>query len=217
MNARRISLYDDNRILREIIQDIFVSRNDYVICSMYADCENIVQRIVEDQPDIVIMDIDIPPTNGIDATILIRKNFSDLPVLVQTVFDDEDKIFKAILAGANGYIIKEKLNDNLFLSLDQLCNGGTPLSPGVAKKVFELFRMLSKETIGELPKKDYKLTNREREVLELLVSGLSYKMISEKMFVAYETAHSHIKSIYRKLHVASMSEAVSKALREKII
>lgn len=217
MKAKRISLYDDNRILRDIVHDLFASRADYMICSMYADCENIVERIQEDQPDIVIMDIDIPPTNGIDATIIIRKNFPELFVLIQTVFDDDDKIFKAILSGANGYIIKEKLNDNLFLSLDQLCSGGTPLSPGIAKKVFELFRLLSKEVPGELPKNDYNLTNREREVLELLVSGLSYKMISEKMFVAYETAHSHIKSIYKKLHVASMTEAVSKAIRERII
>jgi DNA-binding NarL/FixJ family response regulator len=159
----------------------------------------------------VIMDIDMPGMNGIEGVKLIRNNFPIVQVLMFTVFDDDEKVFAAIKAGAGGYILKNAEPQNLLHAISEVYNGGAPMTPGIARKVLHQFHdMLPEE------KKDYRLSMREKEVLGLLVEGYSYKMIAGKLNITYDTVRAHMKKIYEKLHVASMTEAVAKAINQKL-
>ena len=157
------------------------------------------------------MDIDMPGMNGIEGVKLIRKNFPTVQILMLTVFDDDEKVFAAIKAGAGGYILKNAEPQNLLHAISEVYNGGAPMTPGIARKVLHQF-----QTILPEEKKDYHLSIREKEVLGLLVDGLSYKMIAGKLNITYDTVRAHMKKIYEKLHVASMTEAVAKAINQKL-
>ena len=157
------------------------------------------------------MDIDMPGMNGIEAVKVIRNNFPTVQVLMFTVFDDDEKVFAAIKAGAGGYILKNAEPQNLLHAISEVYNGGAPMTPGIARKVLLQFQdMLPDEN------KDYHLSQREKEVLALLVEGHPYKMIASKLNITYDTVRAHMKKIYEKLHVASMTEAVAKAINQKL-
>jgi DNA-binding NarL/FixJ family response regulator len=157
------------------------------------------------------MDIDMPGMNGIEGVKQIRKHFPTVQILMLTVFDDDEKVFAAIKAGAGGYILKNAEPENLLHSISEVYNGGAPMTPAIARKVLQQFQTFLPEE-----KKDYHLSNREKEVLGLLVEGLSYKMIAGKLNITYDTVRAHMKKIYEKLHVASMTEAVAKAINQKL-
>ena len=180
----------------------------------FSTTENMVSRMMEVKPDIVLMDIEISPLNGIEATKLILQHYPNVKILIETVFDEDSKVFAAICAGASGYILKRYLPDSLYNSIVDLYNGGTPMSPGIAIKILALFRnYFPKAGLHE----NYNLSKRERQVLKYLVEGLSYKMIADKCTLSYETIKTYINRIYEKLHVASMTEAVAKAIYENLI
>jgi DNA-binding NarL/FixJ family response regulator len=165
-------------------------------------------------PDVILMDLGILPINGIEATRQLLRRYPSVKILVQTVFDEDSKIFAAICAGASGYIVKRWLPSSLFDSITELINGGVPMSPGVANKVLRLFR----DYFPAAGLKDnYNLSRREKEILKYLVDGNSYKMIADKTALSYETVKTYIKRVYEKLHVASMTEAVAKAIYENLI
>jgi DNA-binding NarL/FixJ family response regulator len=163
------------------------------------------------KPDVVLMDINIPGKNGIEAVKEIKDHFPAIQVCMQTVFEDENKIFASLCAGASGYILKSSPPDKILQAIREVANGGAFFTPSVAKKM--LFNFQQQQQHAEY----IQLTEKEKEVLKLLVDGLSYKMIAEKAGVSFHTIHTHIKHIYDKLHVNSKGEAVAKAIKSRLI
>lgn len=212
MSNIRVTLFDDNDLLRESIEMLLEDAEDLEPVGSFAHCRDVVRNIRHTQPDVVIMDIDMPGMNGIEGVKLIRKNFPSVHILMQTVFDDEEKVFAAIKAGANGYILKNAPSNDILEAIREVYTGGAPMTPSIAKKV--LLHFQSDPTVPL--KEDYHLSNREREVLALLVKGCSYKMIADQLFITYATVRAHMVKIYEKLHVSSMTEAVAKAINQKL-
>ena len=211
MNGIKVIIFDDNDSLRDSVAMLLKESGDFTLVGAYADCLDVTNNIRNTKPDVVIMDIDMPGMNGIEGVKLIRNNFPIVQVLMFTVFDDDEKVFAAIKAGAGGYILKNAEPQNLLHAISEVYNGGAPMTPGIARKVLHQFHdMLPEE------KKDYRLSLREKEVLGLLVEGYSYKMIAGKLNITYDTVRAHMKKIYEKLHVASMTEAVAKAINQKL-
>ncbi|HRI30108.1 MAG TPA: response regulator transcription factor [Candidatus Kapabacteria bacterium] len=176
------------------------------------DGRGVVTHISRLHPDVILMDIDMPHVNGIEALRLIKKTLFNVKILMQTVFEDEVKIFDAIMEGADGYILKKTSPDNVVEAIVDVYNGGSPMTPAVARQVINLF----KNKHERVAKTDFALSAREYEVLSFLVQGLSYKMIAEKCNVSYSTVNSHISNIYKKLHVNSGPQAVAKAIELKL-
>jgi DNA-binding NarL/FixJ family response regulator len=211
MNGIKVIMFDDNESLRDSVSMLLQDTNDFTLIHSYSDCLDVIDNIKETQPDVVLMDIDMPGMNGIEGVRLIRKHFSTVQILMLTIFDDDEKVFSAIKAGAGGYILKNAEPKNLLVAISEVYNGGAPMTPGIAKKVLHQFQHLQPEEIKE----DYHISVREKEVLALLVDGLSYKMIAAKLNITYDTVRAHMKKIYEKLHVTSMTEAVAKAIKQK--
>lgn len=208
MSGIKVVLFDDNELLRDSIAMLLEDAGDFELAGSYPDCLDVIKNIQQTKPDVAIMDIDMPGMNGIEGVKLIRKNFPTVQILMQTVFDDDEKVFAAIKAGAAGYILKNAEPKYLLESIREVYTGGAPMTPSIARKVLQQFQQ--PET------NDFNLSTRETEVLGYLVQGLSYKMISDKMNITYDTVRAHMKKIYEKLHVSSMTEAVAKAINQKL-
>ena len=179
----------------------------------YPDCRDMLIYLESDVPDVVLMDIEMPGMNGIEAVKLIKQHFPEVQILMQTMFDDDDYIFEAICSGASGYILKTTTPLGYTEAIKNVHAGGSPMSPSIARKVFELF----KTNLATQVDVNYNLTDKEKEILQNLVKGKSYKMIAEEMSISTETVKTHMKNIYTKLHVNSNTEAVVKAIKDKII
>jgi len=183
------------------------------VTGVYENANNLEETLSVSEPDLVLMDIEMPVTNGIEAVRQIKKINPDITVIMQTIFEDEERVFSSILAGASGYLTKDEPPLVIIEAIKDAYKGGAPMTPSIAKKIIQQFQLQNKIVSAEV----YNLTMKETEVLRSLADGLSYKMIADKLNMRYDTVHTHIKSIYRKLHVASMGEAISKAIRGKII
>jgi len=186
------------------------------LAGAYPDCSNLESRIEYSKPDVVLMDIEMPGMNGVEAVKIIKRKFPDITVVMQTVFEDDDKVFDAICSGASGYLLKDTPPSRLMESIKEAYEGGAPMSPSIAKKTLNLFQKFLSPLSGNTHI-DYHLSPREKEVLEGLVNGYSYKMIAANCSISFDTVRTHIRNIYHKLHVASMSEAVAKAIRERLV
>lgn len=186
------------------------AHGQYRLVGAYPDVLNAVQHVETHAPDVVLMDIDMPKRNGIEALTELRTRYPQLPVIMLTVFDDNGHVLDAIKAGASGYLLKKHIATKLFSSIQEVMDGGAPMSPAVARLVVQSFR-------GTPAQDPYGLTPREKEVLASLSQGNSYKMIAAALSVTVDTIRSHIKHIYEKLHVHSQTEAVSKAIYEKLV
>ncbi len=209
----RVCIFDDNRAIRNSLQLLFEFDEAIEIIAVFPDCNDVVNRIKKCGADVVLMDIEIPPDTGIEAVKKIRKSLKEVLIIMFTVFDEDERIFDSICAGANGYLLKNTAPREIIKSINDVISGGAPMSPSIARKVLQLFKQ-GNELTGN---KNYELTPRELEILKLLTQGLSYKMIADTCKISFETTRSHIKNIYSKLHVASMTEAVIKAINEKIV
>jgi DNA-binding NarL/FixJ family response regulator len=209
----KVAVFEDNEQLLESLQQLIDSINEFICTGAFPDAKNIEKKIEKANPDVVIMDIDMPGINGIDAVNIIHSKYPRIRVLMQTVFDSNDKIFAAIRAGASGYILKRSSPAKIIESIIDTYNGGAPMTPSVAEKVLNMFRYQNQNTQAE----NFDLSEREKEILSLLVKGKSYKMIAAECFISIDTVNSHIKNIYEKLHVHSKSEAVVKAINQKLI
>lgn len=185
---------------------------DFVVCGAFKNCDQVLQQTAELLPDVLLMDIDMPGTNGIEGLRLVRSQYPGLPILMLTVFDDNQHVFDAIKAGADGYLLKKTTPEKLLEHIRDVYEGGAPMTSSIARQVLQLFARQAPDKNEE-----YKLSEREKEVLQLLVNGYSYKMIAAEIFISIDTVRSHIKKIYEKLHVNSKSEAVAKAFRDKLI
>lgn len=208
----RVSIFEDNKHLRETFQLLLANAEGYTCTGCYANCDNMIDDITINPCDVVLMDIEIPGMNGIDATRLIKQHFPQVNILIQTVFFEDGYIFNAICAGASGYILKSTTPDGYLEAIKDVQAGGSPMTPGIARRVLELFK-----TNLQPSTTNYNLSPQEKKVLQLLVAGKSYKMIAAELFVALDTVKSHVSNIYVKLHVHSGTEAVALAIRNKIV
>lgn len=212
MDNIRVTIIDDHKSIRQGLQQLIGNTPGFFVAGCYADCDDIVKRIARDQPHVVLMDIQMPGINGIEGVRLIHESHPDVRIVMQTVFEDDDKVFAAICAGASGYLLKKSEPLRYIEAVREAYHGGAPMSPGIANRVLRLFREMSAPPTGSEP-----LSEREKEVLHHLVKGLSYKQIAAECSVTYDTVRFHMKNIYSKLHVSSMTEAVAKAIREKLV
>lgn len=209
----RVAIFEDNKLVREALQTILNGTPGFTCCGAFADGNRWEADIKRNEPNVVLMDIEMPGINGIEVTKQICHKYSGIRILIQTVFNDSDKIFNALCAGASGYILKNDPPHKFLGAIDEVYKGGAPVSPSVAKKLLGFFS--NKNVVLVAPENiDYYLSDREKELLHLMVEGHNYKDIAEKAFISYETVRTHVKHIYKKLHVASRSEAVMKAIQQ---
>ncbi|TAE59098.1 MAG: DNA-binding response regulator [Bacteroidetes bacterium] len=213
MDTLRIAIFDDNSPLLDALSLLLGGTPGYQVVGTYTRADEIVLRLSACKPDVVLMDIQMPGTDGIEAVRQAKAHFPQIQFLMQTIFEDEDRVFAALCAGAGGYMLKNTPPTRLLEAISEVAKGGAPMTPHIARKALEMFRRFAPQE----QQADYRLTTRETEVLSLLVQGLPYKLIADRMGIGYETVRSHMKHIYEKLHVASTTEAVAKALREKLV
>ena len=209
----KVAIFEDNRHLRESLYYLINGTEGYMCTGAFADSNDLSFQLKRTLPDVVLLDIEMPGMNGIEAVKLIKKNFSSVQVLMQTIFHDDDNIFNAICAGASGYILKTTSPAGYIESIRDVYNGGSPMTGSIARRVLDLFQ----KNIIPVSNNNYQLTPKEKEILQQLVKGKSFKMIAGVINASYETVRTHMKNIYIKLHVNSNTEAVSKALQEKIV
>ena len=208
----RVAIFEDNKHLRETLQLLINSSGTYTCVGAYSNCDEMIPMLEVYPCDIVLMDIEMPGMNGIEATRLLKEHFPGVQVLIQTVFFEDEYIFNAICAGASGYILKTTSPQGYLQAIADVHSGGSPMTPGIARRMLELFKTNLQPTSTE-----YGLSAQEKKVLQLLVDGKSYKMIAADLSIAFDTVKSHVKNIYAKLHVNSGTEAVSKAIRDRIV
>jgi len=204
----RVAVFDDSLFFLEAISDIVKSDEGLVLCGSFTGADNVIHDIKLSLPDVVMMDIDMPGTNGIDALRILRKHFPELLVIMLTQHDDDDNVIAAICSGANGYKLKTASPDRIIKSIYDVFNGNTPLSPSIAKKILFLFSRQFSPPITQ----EYPLSPREKDVLNEVIKGHSYKVIANNLGITYDTVRAHIKQIYKKLQVNTISGAVAKAL-----
>ena len=209
--ATSLVIYEDNVRLRESLELLLSGDSGFTVTGAFSNCTGVVDQMETLAPELVIMDIDMPEMSGIEGVRRIKSRFPDIKVVMFTVFDDDSRIFDCICNGADGYLLKNTSPLNLIKALQELDEGGIPMSPFVAQKVFQFFRNTKKE------KDAFNLTPRELEILDLLVRGNSYKMIADKSSISIDTVKKHLQNIYHKLHVNCGTEAVVKALQHKIV
>jgi DNA-binding NarL/FixJ family response regulator len=212
----KVVIFEDRKAIRDSLSLLIQGTSGLELAGAYPDCNNLSAHIKATKPDVALMDIEMPGINGIEAVRILKREFPELTVIMQTVFEDDDKIFDAICAGASGYLLKNTPPSRLMESISEAYNGGAPMSPSVAKKALTLFQTYLSSGHDQ-GKEDHHLTAREKEVLQWLVKGYSYKMIADACGISFDTVRTHIRNIYTKLHVASSTAAVAKALKERLI
>jgi len=205
-----IMIYEDNASLRESLNNLLLLSGEYCVLGAYENCSSVIRDVEALQPDVILMDIDLPGINGIEAVKRIRRANQKVQIIMLTVFDDNTHVYDALYAGANGYLLKKYISDKLGSAIEEVLQGGAPMSPSIARIVIS--HMHESAAVN-----DYQLTVREKEILQSLSRGNSFKLIAAELSISLETVRTHIKHIYDKLHVQSQIEAVSKALTEKLI
>jgi DNA-binding NarL/FixJ family response regulator len=208
----KIVIFEDRSNLRESLELLLQTEKEFELLDMFPNCKNADEHIKKLQPDVVLMDIDMPEVNGIEGVKMIKAARPETQIIMLTVFEDDEKIFESIKAGADGYILKKSIPKELINAIYNAVIEGAAISPGIATKLLNAFR----GNTGT-KKNIFLLSKREKEVLELLTKGYSYKKIAGDLFVSVDTIGSHIKNIYSKLQVNSATEAVAKALQYKIL
>jgi DNA-binding NarL/FixJ family response regulator len=209
----KIVIYDDHYERREALKLLISLEAELECIGDYPNCMEVVKNLQQNAPDIVLMDIDMPGTSGIEGVKLIKASYPEVLVIMQTVFDADDQIFNSILAGADGYILKTAPPEKLIAGIYEVAQGGSAMTSSVARRVLELFRSQQQ---GQ-QKEKLNLTDREIEVLNLLSQGLSQKMLAAEMQLSAFTVNNHLKKIYQKLHVHSAPEAIAVATKKRII
>lgn len=207
-----VAVFEDNVLLREQITELLDASEGIRVCGSWENCA-LVRKIMDFyRSDLVLMDIEMPVVNGLEGLKYIVGHFPETPVIMLTVFEDDDHVFDSICLGAKGYLLKKTSPEKIVEAIYDTINGGSPMSPSIARKVIRSF-----VAIKQVAPKDYNLTKREKDILQSLVNGNSYKMIAAELGISINTVRQYIRSIYEKLEVHSMNEAVSKAIRQNVV
>lgn len=209
-NEMKVLIFEDNLLLQDSLAEILISEG-YAVLGKYENAKHLLRVYEQLQPDIIIMDIDMPEVDGLQGLKELKSKHPEAKVVIFTVFEDNDKVLNAICLGANGYILKSSSEDKIIEALVDVANGGSPLTPIIASKI--LLNFPKKNLVNNYG--DEALSEKEKEVLELMVKGYSYKMIGYELNKSVETIRSQIKNIYKKLNVSSNSEAIIKTLKSR--
>ena len=209
----KVAIFEDNRSLLTGLYQLINGTPGYTCVGAFENCSNLLKNIKETNPDIILMDIGMPGINGIEAVKMIRVLYPQLKILMQTIFEEDEKIFDSILAGANGYILKNTPPLKILDALKDIFEGGSPMSPVIATKVL---KMVSNPTPA-MKNDAFRLSDRELEILACLVKGMSYKLIADACLISIDTVRGHIRNIYDKLQVHSKGEAVALAIKSNIV
>ena len=207
----KVSIVEDHQDFREGLSYLLNATEGFECLNTFSSAEDAIHNL-SGKEDVILLDINLPQLSGVDAIPIIKEKFSNLKIIMLTIFDDDDNIIKAIISGADGYLLKKTAPASILDSLQECMEGGSPMTASVANKVLKLFK-------DYIPAKteEFSLTDRELEILQLLVEGLDNNNIAKKLFISRDTVRNHIRHIYEKLHVHSKSQAVVKAIREGLI
>ncbi len=208
----RVTIFEDNNSLRQGLYQLINGSDGFVCVGAFEDCIDVLKNVEETKPDVVLMDIEMRGINGIEAVRMLKEKYPGLRILMQTIFEDSEKIFQSILAGASGYVLKNTSPSRFLDFIKETYEGGAPMSPSVATKVLKILAETSSPKVNT-----FNLSEREKEILSCLVKGMSYKLIADACFISIDTVRGHIRNIYEKLHVHSKSEAVAKAIKSNIV
>jgi DNA-binding NarL/FixJ family response regulator len=208
----RLLLYEDNQQLRESVSALIGLSHDFILAGSFGDVTTVEEQVKTLRPEVILMDIDLPGMNGIEAVKKVRTFDRDVSILMLTVFDDNKHVLDAICAGASGYLLKKYLPEKLVDAIQEVRHGGAPMSPGIARLVITQLQNLPADNANK-----YQLTAREKDILASLSKGNSYKLIAAQFEISIDTVRTHIKHIYEKLQVRSQTEAVSKAINERLV
>lgn len=208
----KVTVFEDNKLLRESLQQLIDNAEGMSCTGAFPDANKLLHNMHMTNPDVVMMDINMPGISGIEAVQMIKAKYPQVRILMQTVFDDNDKIFAAICAGASGYMLKKTPPLKMIEAIRETYLDGAPMTASVAVKVLQMFRQQTAEKTEFID-----LSEREKEILALLVKGKSYKAIATACFISIDTVSTHVRHIYEKLHVHSKSEAVAKAINQKLV
>lgn len=208
----KIGIVEDNVKIRSLIQR-YLDMQDSMSCKVALDSvEEMLEHLKKyDQPDVLLMDIQLPGMSGIEGIGIIKKEYPDIEIMMLTVYHDSHKIFDSLVAGASGYLLKHTSLPEIKESIETLAEGGAPMSPQIARKVIQHFSDAEKKQ-----KPESNLTAREQDIVNGLVDGLSYKLIADRFDISIDTVRAHIRNIYKKLHVNSKAEVIAKSLRGEI-
>jgi DNA-binding NarL/FixJ family response regulator len=212
LKAVEVVIYEDNSDMRGGLEQLIARTPGFELLGAFPDCMAVESQVKKLQPDVILMDIDMPGINGIQAVKMIRHFNIGVQILMLTVFDTNDKIFEALCAGASGYLLKKTVPSKIVEAINDVRTGGAPMTPEIAKKVLSHFSKQPLKNEGS-----YNLTKREKDILFCLTQGYSYKMIGSQLEISIDTVRFYIKQIYLKLQVNSAPEAVAKALSEHIV
>ena len=213
MNKTDVIIIEDNELLRDSLMEA-INKSSSINCSNAFGSGEAALEFIESEelvPDIILLDIGLPGMSGIELIPELKKLSPSSKIIIITIHDDDENVFNAICAGASGYLLKDLSSDSIANSISEVMNGGAPMNSHIAKKVLNMFRDQNVKSSG------YSLSDREKEILALLVDGLSKKQIADNIFLSHHTVDSHIRNIYAKLEVHSRSSAISKAIKEKLL
>ena len=207
-----VGIVEDDPSIRQSVASLIESAEGYSCTQVFDSVESAVANMSDPPPEVLLMDINLGGMSGIEGVHRLKAIFPQMQILMLTVFEDSDKIFRSLCAGASGYLLKRTPPSKLLEAITEVHHGGAPMTASVARKVLNLFTTVAPPTLPEVH-----LTARETEILQHLVTGSSYKKISKDLFISFDTVNSHIKRIYEKLQVHSKTEAVTKALKHKLV
>ena len=209
----KVAIFEDNSNMREGLFQLINGSQGFICTGAFPNCDDLVKRIEKSNPDVIVMDIEMPGISGIEGVKLVKENFPEMKILMETIFEDDIKIFDSICAGAEGYILKNTAPAEILGAIKEIYEGGSPMTPTIANRVLKMIKAQRPSDSKNL----FNLTEREREILSCLVEGMSYKLIADECTISIDTVNVHIKNIYKKLQVHSKSEAVAKAIKGNIV
>jgi two-component system nitrate/nitrite response regulator NarL len=212
MKTITVTIVEDHADLRNGLKLILSTSPGFTVVGSYDRCETLLEELEEMAPQVILMDIGLPGISGIEGVRQIKSILPETHILMLTIYEDDAQVFQAICAGADGYLLKKSSPIEILQAIEDVVEGGIPMTPSIAQKVIKMFRNFAPKT-----EQCEGLTPREYEVLKALVDGLDYKQIAQRYFISLDTVRNHIRHIYEKLQVHSKSEAVAKALRQHLV